>query len=127
MSRMLTVCAWIACMGPLAVAQATAPVPTPQEVLAHHIAVVKKDDVDGIMKDYAEDAVVVRPTATFIGAANVRKFFQGLAAEHRDWNAFVVTQEPQPHGVVFQREVKTGKVEVFVVRNGKIVFQAMQE
>jgi len=99
---------------------------SPKEVMAHHIAVIKKDDVDGVMADYAENAVIVMPTGTFIGAGDVRKFFVSLAAQHRDWSTFEVTQEVLNDGVVLQHNVKTGGIEVFVVRSGKIVFQAVQ-
>jgi hypothetical protein len=105
------------------VAAAIPPEASAQVVMAHHITMIKKDDVDGIMKDYAEKAVIVGPTQTYIGAANVRHFFEALAAQHRDWKSFIVTQEVKEDGVVLQTEVKTGKVEVFVVRNGKIAFQ----
>ena len=99
---------------------------SPKEIMAHHIAVVKKDDVTGVMTDYGENAVVVMPTGTYIGVANIRKFFESLASQHRDWSTFEVTQEALDGGVVLQHNVKTGGIEVFVVRNGKIVFQAVQ-
>ncbi len=106
-------------------AVAAEPVGSPKQVMTHHIAVVKNDDVDGVMKDYASDAVFVTPTMTYIGADEIRKFFEELVAQHRDWKTYNVTQEEKAHGVVLQKEVKTGKVEVFVVRNGKIVFQTL--
>jgi len=93
--------------------------------MAHHIAVVKKDDVNAIMEDYAADAVFVTPTATLIGTESIRKFFEQLAAEHRDWKTYNVTQEVKTEGVVLQKEVTSGRVEVFVVRHGKIVFQTL--
>jgi hypothetical protein len=98
----------------------------PQRVMAHHIAVIKKDDVDGVMADYAENAVVVLPAGTFIGFAKIRQHFESLAAQHRDWSTYNVTQEVLDSGVVLQHRVETGGVEVFVIRNGKIVFQALQ-
>jgi hypothetical protein len=109
------------------VGAAVAPPPTasPKEVMAHHIAVVKKDDVDGVMQDYAADAVFVTPTETLIGTASIRKFFEHLATEHRDWKSYDVTQEVKAEGVVLQKEVTSGKLEVFVVRHGKIVFQTL--
>jgi len=100
-------------------------VASPKEVMAHHIAAVKNDDVEGVMQDYASDAVIVTPTATFIGAASIRKFFEHLAAEHRDWKTYEVAQEVKSDGVVLQKALKTGKVEVYVVRHGKIVFQTV--
>jgi hypothetical protein len=99
---------------------------SPVEVMAHHINMVKRDDVEEVMKDYAANAVVVLHGQTYIGTPDVRKFFENLAAEHRDWNSYAVVQEVREDGVVLQREVKTGQVEVYVVRGGKIVFQTRQ-
>ena len=111
---------------PMDVALAASKPQSPKAVMEHHIVFVKKDDVEEIVKDYARDAVMVMPAGTFIGIDDVRKFFVALAAQRRDWSTFDVTQEVKEHGVVLQRVVKTGAVEVFVVRNGKIVFQATQ-
>jgi hypothetical protein len=107
------------------VAVASSPAASPKQVLAHHIAVVKGDDVDGIMTDYAANAVLVTSSRTYIGAADIRTFFERLAAEHRDWKAYVVTQEVKSDGVVLQKALRTGKVEVYVVRHGKIAFQTV--
>jgi ketosteroid isomerase-like protein len=93
--------------------------------MAHHIAMVKEDDVDGIMMDYATDAVLVTSRQTYIGAPEIRKFFERLAAEHRDWKSYEVTQEVKEEGVVLQKALKTGKVEVYVVHHGKIAFQSV--
>jgi len=127
MSKLTVACSVLFLMCNSAISAAAAPATSPKAVMLHHIGVIKSDDVDGIMQDYARNAVVVRATETFIGTARVRQFFEGLAAEHRDWKSFIVTQEVKEDGVVLQKEVKTGKVEVFVVRGGKIVFQTMQE
>ena len=113
----------IACAS--AAVAADPPATSPQAVMAHHIAVVKKDDVEGVMQDYAADAVFVTPTETIIGSAAIRKFFEHLATEHRDWKAYNVTQQVKTEGVVLQKEMTTGKVEVFVVRHGKIIFQTL--
>ena len=101
------------------------PVASPKQVMEHHIAVVKKDDVAAIMEDYAQDAVLVTTTEALIGTASIREFFVHLAAEHRDWKTYNVTQDVKAEGVVLQKEVTSGKVEVFVVRHGKIVFQTL--
>jgi hypothetical protein len=126
MSKLLNIVLVLFLVGPVDIALAARSPLSPKEVMAHHIAVIKKDDVDGVMADYAENAVIVMPTGTFIGAGDVRKFFVSLAAQHRDWSTFEVTQEVLNDGVVLQHNVKTGGIEVFVVRSGKIVFQAVQ-
>lgn len=126
MSKRTITCAALICASLLKVATAAASAAvSPKLVMAHHIAAVKRDDVDAVMKDYAADSVLVTPAATFIGAASIRKFFEGLAAQHRDWSTYVVTQEVEADGVVLQKNVKTGKVEVYVVRDGKIAFQTV--
>ena len=126
MSRVMIACAALVCACAAQLVSAAVPrAASPKQVMAHHIAAVKKDDVDGVMEDYAVDAVLVTPTGTFIGAARIRTFFERLAAQHRDWKDYIVTQEVEQDGVVLQKNVKTGKVEVYVVRNGKIAFQAL--
>lgn len=126
MPKLTIACLALLCASMAHGAAAATPAPvSAKQVMAHHIAAVEQDDVEEVMKDYAADSVLVTPAATFIGAANIRKFFERLAAQHRDWKTYVVTQEVKADGVVLQKNVETGKVEVYVVRNGKIAFQAL--
>ena len=40
---------------------------TPQEVFQHHAEVLIAGDIDGIVSDYADDAVVITPTGRSMG------------------------------------------------------------
>lgn len=48
---------------------------TTSSVLARHLEAIFTRDVDKIMADYAADAVLFTPTATFRGLDQVRGFF----------------------------------------------------
>jgi hypothetical protein len=109
------------------------------KVINHHVANMKAGDIDAIMSDYAPDAVIVHPaglvspSGVFIGK-DARKLFNVLAApknlpgnktmqtkytslgadtERMDWVQFKGT--PQ----------EVSGYDVFVIRGGKVVFQAV--
>ena len=61
---------------------------TPQEIFAHHADVLIKADIDGIVSDYADDAVFITPSGIRQGKAGVREGFEELlaAVPNADWN-----------------------------------------
>ena len=119
---------------------------TPAEVVQHHVAMMKKGDLAGIMSDYAANAVVITPNGlvrgqvpaagagVFSGVVNARRVFATLT--DKDHHPGVVTMqtriEPDGndiallHWVQFKgtRQQVTGE-DVFVVRGGKILYQAI--
>jgi hypothetical protein len=103
------------------------------KVIDHHVANMKSGNIDGILSDYAPDAVVVHPSGVFIGK-DARKLFSVLAApknvpgnktmqtkytslgadtERMDWVQFKGTAQ------------EISGYDIFVVRGGKIVFQTV--
>jgi ketosteroid isomerase-like protein len=54
---------------------------TPQEIFAHHAEVLIAGDVEGIVSDYADDAVFITPTGTRRGKDGVRAAFTELLAD----------------------------------------------
>lgn len=125
---------------------AAAPVPvSPVAVVGHHVAAMKRGDLAAIMADYAPDAVVVAPhglvagvngrgAQVFVGTANVRRVFATLT--DREHHPGVVTMQTaiEPggpgvallHWVQFKGTPKQASGEdVFVVRGGRIVHQAI--
>ncbi len=48
---------------------------TPQEVLQHHGEVLMAEDLDGIVSDYAEDALFITPDGVLRGKEGVREGF----------------------------------------------------
>ena len=125
-------------------ATAAASAPTPQAeidaIMARHTETVKAANVDGVMADYADDAILVTPpgmvtpSGVFAGKAKVREFFTWLASPEilPGPKSMVSTNEMiAPDTVLFRwtqfqgtpQEVKGS--DVFVIRNGKIVFQSV--
>lgn len=47
-----------------------------EQVLTHHLIAFGNNDLDEIMKDYAEASVVMTPNGTVKGLAAIRKFFE---------------------------------------------------
>jgi ketosteroid isomerase-like protein len=54
---------------------------TPQEVLAHHSQALGAADLDEIVADFADDAVVITPAGAKRGRAGVREAFSQLLAD----------------------------------------------
>ena len=54
---------------------------TPEEVFAHHAQALGAGDLDGIVADYADDAVFITPAGTKRGKDGIREAFTGLLAD----------------------------------------------
>jgi ketosteroid isomerase-like protein len=54
---------------------------SPQDVFAHHGQALGAEDVDAIVSDYAEDAVVLTSKGVTRGSAEIRQWFAGLLAD----------------------------------------------
>lgn len=54
---------------------------TPQEIFAHHAEALIAGDIDGIVADYADDAVFVTPAGVKHGKDGVREGFTALLAD----------------------------------------------
>lgn len=129
---------------PSAAAPATSAAVTPTSTedmnaaIARHVAAVKAANVEGVLADYADDAIMVSPpglvtpSGVFVGKDNVRKFFVWLATPEvlPGAQSMVTTNEVVgPDTLLFRwtqfpgtpKEVKGS--DVFVFRNGKIIFQ----
>jgi ketosteroid isomerase-like protein len=61
---------------------------TPQEVFQHHAEVLIAGDIDGIVSDYADDAVFITPAGTLRGKDGVRQGFEKLLADlpNAEWD-----------------------------------------
>ena len=51
---------------------------TPQEIFEHHVTALNAGDVDAIVDDYAEDAVLITPQGAVRGRPAIRDTFTGL-------------------------------------------------
>jgi ketosteroid isomerase-like protein len=54
---------------------------TPQEIFAHHAQALGAGDLDEIVADYADDAVVISPAGVQRGPAGIRAVFTQLLAD----------------------------------------------
>jgi len=54
---------------------------TPQEVMAHHAPALSAGDLDEIVTDFADDAVMITPTGAKYGKDGVREAFSQLLAD----------------------------------------------
>jgi hypothetical protein len=124
---------------PAATAAAPASADTPQVIYDRHVANMNAGNLEGVMADYADDAVVVAPAGiagqdgVFVGKENVRKLFAVLTAgKSPDGPAMEETSKPLDDQAILMRwgqnlntpQAVTG-TDVYVVRNGKIVFQTV--
>ena len=57
---------------------------TPQEVFEHHVAAVGAGDLDAIVADYTDDAVLITPEDVARGRDGIRQFFASLLGEVPD-------------------------------------------
>jgi ketosteroid isomerase-like protein len=117
---------------------------SPADVVEQHVKSMKSGDLDAIMSDYADDAVVIAPEGlvkdqipakgpgVFSGAADARRVFATLTAPDNlgAIKGMETRVEPKGSDIAFlywtqfkgQPNQVTGR-DVFVVRNSKIVFQ----
>ena len=54
---------------------------TPQEIFGHHAEVLIAGDIDGIVSDYADDAVFITPDGVLHGKEGVRQGFTKLLSD----------------------------------------------
>ena len=107
-------------------------------VLDRHVTNVKAANVDAVMADYADDAILVsppglvNPVGTFVGKEHVREFFTWLATPEvlPGAQSMVVTTEKLGANTMYfgftqwpgtPKEVKG--YDIYVFRDGKILVQ----
>jgi uncharacterized protein (TIGR02246 family) len=65
---------------------------TPQEIFEHHASALMAGDVDGVLADYADDAVFITPGGVLRGKDGLREAFTTLLGELPDAAWEVPTQ-----------------------------------
>ncbi|MEO8315483.1 MAG: nuclear transport factor 2 family protein, partial [Pseudomonadota bacterium] len=121
--------------------QQTMPAASPQDVLNHHEATMKAGKLDGVMEDYADNAVLIAPagvvagepdvqgTNVFVGKENVRKFFAVLTnAENNPAVASMsATYEIKDDGAALMHwaqwpgtKKEVSGTDVWIIRDGKV-------
>lgn len=124
----LAVLAAVLCAG---MAQAAGP--SPSEIVSRHMAAAGKGDVDAIVADYADDAVVMQANEVTQGKANIHALFQRLFGGRANapagsgapaMNVTRVWEEGDVGIVTWEAGPVKGRDE-FLVQGGKIKVQAV--
>ena len=117
-----------------------------QVILDRHVAEMKAGNLEGVMADYADDALVIAPQGivpgeanvagfnVFDGKANISKLFAVLTNKDNaaGMASMTVTYEPKGsdatlmHWVQFKgTPQELSGSDVFVIRNGKVISQTV--
>ena len=105
---------------------------TPEEVFAHHAQALGAGDLDGIVADYADDAVFITPAGTKRGKAGIREAFTGLLADvpNAAWELKTQIYEGDVFFLEWAAVSAATKVEdgidTFVFRDGLIRVQTVR-
>jgi ketosteroid isomerase-like protein len=102
------------------------------DVLDRHLKSFVAHDVDGLLADYATEAVLFVPTGPLKGPAAIKPLFEALVSEFRKPGASFHMQHRCVDGdhayILWTAETADNWYEfatdTFVVRNGKIVAQS---
>jgi ketosteroid isomerase-like protein len=102
------------------------------DVLDHHLQCFGEGDLQGILSDYAPEAVLFTPAGPLRGGDAMRPLFQALLAEFAQPGATFSMQQQCVEGdyayILWTAETADNVYEVgtdtFVVRDGKIVAQS---
>jgi hypothetical protein len=140
MRSFLTVSILVALAGAVPAAQSAT------QLLDHHVAMMKQGNLDGVMSDYADDALVVAPHGiapgqisqsgndVFAGKENVRTLFAVLTdKDHVPGSlAMEVRYESLGHDVVLMHWVQfkgtpqeLKGTDTWIIRNGKVLAQVV--
>jgi ketosteroid isomerase-like protein len=106
---------------------------TPEQVVKHHLEVFRAHDLEGVLSDYADDAIFIAPKTTVQGKPALRKMFASFFsrpsgdASAPAFEANVTADGDVGYEHWVSNPGKPGSMEgtdAFVVRHGKIVFHA---
>jgi uncharacterized protein (TIGR02246 family) len=98
---------------------------TPQEVFAHHSQAFGAEDLDEIVADFADDAVVITPAGVNRGKDGIREAFRQLFADLPNAAWDVKTRIYEDNVLLLQwaadaAQSRAEGVDTFVFRDGLI-------
>ena len=105
---------------------------TPQEIFAHHAEVLIAGDLEGIVSDYADDAVFITPAGVLRGKDGVREGFTKLLSDvpNADWAVPTQIFEGDVLFIEWSADAANTRVEdgidTFVFRDGEITVQTVR-
>jgi len=104
-----------------------------KEVVDHHLSSFGAGDLEGVLSDYASDAILFMPGGPKKGAAEIRRVFEELLAEFGKPGASFAVQQLSVEGhyayLLWSAETADNRYELatdtFVIQDGKIVAQSL--
>ena len=105
---------------------------TPQEIFQHHAGVLIAGDLEGIVSDYADDAVFITPAGVLRGKDGVREGFTKLLSDvpNAEWQVPTQIFEGDVLFIEWSAKAANSRVEdgidTFVFRDGEIVVQTVR-
>ena len=105
---------------------------TPQEIFDHHVQALGAEDLDGIVSDYADDAIFVTPDGVLRGKDGVRQGFVKLIGDvpGAQWELPTMIFEDDVMLLEWKAESENVRVEdgidTFVFRDGLIRVQTVR-
>jgi hypothetical protein len=104
---------------------------TPQEIFETHGTAIRAGDLDAVVADYAEDALLVTPAGVVRGRPGIREAFAGLLAEIPDATWDFPTQHFADDVLFLEWTAVTGRaraegVDTFVFAGDSIRVQTVR-
>ena len=105
---------------------------TPQEVFQHHAETLIAGDIDGIVSDYADDAVFITPDGTLHGKDGVRQGFEKLLGDlpNAEWDVPTQIFEGDLLFIEWSATSESSRaddgIDTFVFRDGEIRAQTVR-
>lgn len=104
-----------------------------KDILEHHLQCFGGGDLEGLLSDYAADAVLFTPDGPLIGPDTIRPLFEGMFAEFGKPGASFTMKTQSVEGdyayilwtAVTADNTYELATDTFVVQKGKIVAQSL--
>lgn len=106
---------------------------TTESVLAHHLEMFGEGDLDGLMEDYAADAILISRTGILRGHNEIREMYVDLLEEFDDPSVSFSLEEQRVENecayIVWNAETPENNYEfasdTFIIHEGEIVTQTL--
>ncbi len=105
---------------------------TPQEVFQHHAEVLGAGDLDGVVSDYSDDAVLITPAGVVRGKDGIRGAFEQIFKDlpNAAWEVPTQIYEGDVLFIEWSATAASSKVtdgvDTFIFRDGEIVLQTVR-
>jgi ketosteroid isomerase-like protein len=105
---------------------------TPEEIFAHHAQALGAGDLEGIVADYADDAVFITPARVYRGKSGIREAFTQLLADVPDAAWSLPTQIYEGDALFLEWTADSARTKVddgidtFIFADGQIRLQTVR-